>query len=142
MDRLSLLPRTGIRRSLALVALIVPLLIAAAASPQPTDAATIAAGTLAVPRPDGMTVGLAGTNDPQLFTNAQPFEVASVAVFDVPSQTWRSYVPGARAFANSLTTANLQPESIVFTKRTSSSTLVSSPVPLGGAPLIEFVLDD
>ena len=126
------------RLALALTVVAAAVLIAGGSSAQPGLAASTIAGALPVPRADGITVGFAGTNDPQLLAGAQPFEVASLAMFHVASQSWRTYVPGAPAFAQTITSLNLRPESIVFARRTSATTLVSTPGLLAGAPMIEI----
>lgn len=141
MDRLPLFPRASARIALAaaLAALALALVLSADGRTQTTSAATAVSGRLTVPRPQGMTVGYAGTGDPALFAQAQSFQVASVSMFHIPSQTWSSYVPGAPAFANSLTTLNLRSDSIVFAKRTESTKLVAAPVPLAGPPFVEII---
>ncbi len=138
MDRSLPFARASARAAVAIVAVALALGVAAITTSQFTSAATTTAGTFPVPRPEGVTIGYAGTSDPQLLAEAQPFEVASLSMFHVQTQRWSSYVPGAPAFANTLSPHNLRPDSIVFAKRTTTSALTGAAVPLAGAPLIEF----
>ena len=68
---------------------------------------------LPVPPAEGLTQGVSGTNDPAALAAAQPFEVRSISMFHVPSQSWLSFVPGAPAAANSLARGVLRPGSVV-----------------------------
>lgn len=131
-------PRARARVVVALLIVTLALGLTAGTTSQLTSAATATAGSFPVPRPEGVTISFAGTNDPQLLAAAQPFEVASLAMFHVPTQRWSTYVPGAPAFANTLSTANLRPASIVFAKRTETSSLTGAAIPLAGAAPIEF----
>ncbi len=91
---------------------------------------------LQVPQASGMTIGYAGTTQPEVLVSAQPFKIRTLATFDVATQRWSTYVPGAPAFANTLTSANLTPESIVFAKRTDATTLLWSPPVFAGPPVV------
>ena len=75
----------------------------------------VAGDPLILPPPpsDGLTQGISGTNDPATLASAQPFEVRSVSTFDVPSQSWLVYIPGAPAIANSLSRGLLDLDSVV-----------------------------
>ena len=91
---------------------------------------------LQVPQASGMTIGYAGTTQPEALVSAQPFKIRTLATFDVATQRWSTYVPGAPAFANTLTSANLTPESIVFAKRTDATSLLWSPPVFAGPPVV------
>ncbi|MBT5773530.1 MAG: hypothetical protein HOH95_04045, partial [Dehalococcoidia bacterium] len=91
---------------------------------------------LQVPQPSGMTIGYAGTTQPEALVSAQPFKIRTLATFHVPTQRWSTYVPGAPSFANTLTSANLTPESIVFAKRTDATSLLWSPPVFAGPPVV------
>jgi Big-like domain-containing protein len=90
---------------------------------------------LLVPPPAGITLGLSGVSSPAEFVDAQPFSIQSLAAFDIATQSWSTYVPGAPSFANSLTSDSLTPESIVFARRTSAGSLRWSPPPIAGPPV-------
>ena len=90
---------------------------------------------LLVPPPAGITLGLSGASSPAEFVDAQPFAIQSLAAFDIATQTWRTYVPGDPSFANSLTSENLTPETIVFARRTGARSLLWSPPPIAGPPI-------
>jgi len=138
VDRLLLFSHRGTRLSIAVVTLAIALLLAGGNFPRSGSAATAVAGVLPIPRADGVTIGYSGTDDPKLLVAAQPFGIASLAKFHVASQTWTTYVPGAPAFANTLTPLNLRPDSIVFARRTTSAALNGSPTPLAGPPIAVF----
>ena len=69
---------------------------------------------LPTPPEEEFTLGVSGTNDPAVLAAAQRFEVRLVAMLDVPSQIWLTYIPGAPDFVQSLTRGQLQPDSIVW----------------------------
>ena len=102
--------------------------VAAVRTPEPA--------LLPVPRAAGITIGYSGTTQPQALVAAQPFNVLSLSVFDVATQRWHVFVPGAPAFANTLTSSNLTPESIVFAKRTNAPKLLWSPPLFAGPPVV------
>ena len=118
------------------VALAIALAVVLSSPTERSDAAELPTGSLPVPRPEGMTVGFAGSRIPEEVVAAQPFAIESLSMFSIPLQRWYTYVPGAPTFANTLTSGNLRGESIVFAKRTASSALTGSAVPIAGAPLV------
>jgi hypothetical protein len=59
-----------------------------------------------VPPPGGLTIVTAGTTEIQSFIDSQQFEVSALFVFDLETQTFRTYIVGAPAFAQTLTTLN------------------------------------
>lgn len=134
-----LLPHASARLFLAVAIALLATLVAAQITSTSGSAASIATGVLPIPRPNGMTVGFAGTSNPETFAEAQPFEVASVSMFHVATQSWTTYVPGAPGFANTLTGKILRADDIVFAKRTGATALVSAPIPIAGAPVIELL---
>ena len=74
------------------------------------------ANVLPTPPEGGFTLGVSGTNDAAVLAALQPFEVHLIAMLDVPSQTWLTYIPGAPPFVQSLTRGRLQPDSIVWVR--------------------------
>ncbi|MYI82297.1 MAG: SH3 domain-containing protein, partial [Chloroflexi bacterium] len=88
------------------------------------------ANVLPTPPADKFTIGVSGTNDPAVLAASQPFEVKLVAMLDVPSQTWLTYIPDAPDFAQRLARGQLREDSIVWLRagavfmirRTASST--------------------
>ncbi len=66
--------------------------------------APVSAGPTAftAPPPGGISQGIAGTADVQALIDAQTFAVLAVWQLDVPTQQFRVYIPGAPAFANTL----------------------------------------
>ena len=79
-----------------------------------------AANVLAVPPAGGLTRGVAGTNDPTTLVAAQPFPVETLFVFNVGTQQYLTFIPGAPAMVNTLNTSTLQPDDVVTVRRASS----------------------
>ena len=79
--------------------------------------ADAAAGTLPIPPPGGFTQGLAGAADPRAVAAAQPFEVVAMWLFEPPSQTHLTYIPGAPDFVNTLGDASLRADSVITVRR-------------------------
>src|SRR5690606_7451138 len=63
----------------------------------PEPSLTVAGTPNQFPAPPigGMVMGIAGNTDPRFVVQAQEFTVESVWYFDVGSQRWLSYMPGA-----------------------------------------------
>ena len=74
------------------------------------------ANVLPTPPEGGFTLGVSGTNDPAVLAASQPFEVRLIAMLDVPSQIWLTYIPGAPDWVQSLTRGLLQPDSTVWVR--------------------------
>ncbi len=92
--------------------------------------------TLPVPPQGGLTQGPAGTNDPVAFIEAQAFPVHTLSVFDVTSQRYLTYIPGAPAHVNSLKVGTLDPNAIIAAKRADSGAAngaTPSTLPVTGA---------
>ena len=87
-----------------------------AAEPPPStdDPVTGDGNRLPSPPPDKLTLGVSGTNDPETLAAAQRFDVVLVAMLDVPSQQWLSYIPGGPAIVQTLGRGQLQPDSVVW----------------------------
>lgn len=83
------------------------------------------ANVLPTPPADKFTIGVSGTNDPAVLAASQPFEVKLVAMLDVPSQTWLTYIPDAPDFAQRLARGQLREDSIVWLR----AGAVSTPTP-------------
>lgn len=96
------------------------------ATPVPVPVPT-SANALPAPAPGGLTLGLSGTSDPAALAAAQAFAVESVSLLDVAAQRFLSYIPGAPPFASTLSSAMLQPASVVTIKRTGTLTLGAAP---------------
>lgn len=84
---------------------------------------------LATPARDGLTLGVAGTNDVAALIHAQPFAVDVVMSMDVSSQTWLTYIPGAPEWVNTLNRTTLSPSTVVFIRRSATA-----PDPVRAAP--------
>jgi len=106
--------------------------------PAPTTVSTVPAGgtpnTLRTPPPEGLTQGMAGTNDPAALASAQPFPVRSVSALDVATQRWLVYIAGAPAAVNTLHTGSMTPDSIVTVRRAGDGVPVSGPPPTQATP--------
>ena len=99
------------------------------ATPPPPLQAASTATVAEVPPLGGMTyVKTAGTTDVQELIDAQPFAVSALFVFDIPTQTYRSFVVGAPPFVQTLT--SLSVSDLVNIKR--ADTLVAATP--GGVP--------
>jgi len=72
---------------------------------------------LVSPAEGDLTVGPAGTPSVTALIEAQDFEVSTVLVFNVTSQEYLSYIPGAPAHANTLAINGLEPTSVVWLRR-------------------------
>lgn len=68
-----------------------------------------------VPPSGGITMGRAGVTSLAMLAASQPFEVASIAVFDIGTQQWRLFSPSAPSFANSIT--SVSPDDVVTIRR-------------------------
>src|SRR5690606_28744865 len=68
-------------------------------------------GELQAPPIGGVTAGAAGVADVSALVASQPYQVASVWRWDVPTQRMQQYTPGAPSFTNSLT--ELSPDDVV-----------------------------
>ncbi len=91
---------------------------------------------LVTPPPGGMTAGLAGTTSPETLAAAQPFEVATISVLDIETQRFLTYMPGAPAFVNTLTSTSLEAADVVLIRRAG----LASPEPsVEGAALVPAV---
>lgn len=84
---------------------------------------------LATPARDGLTLGVAGTNDVAALIQAQPFAVDVVMTMDVSSQSWLTYIPGAPEWVNTLNRSTLSPSTVVFIRRSATA-----PDPVRAAP--------
>ncbi len=69
------------------------------------------------PPPGGLTIGIAGASSLEALVAAQPFEVASVATFDVRSQRLLLHVVDGPADANTLAPGALDPGAVVLIRR-------------------------
>ncbi len=87
------------------------------------------ANVLPTPPEDGLTLGVSGSNDPAVLAASQPFEVKLIAMLDVPSQRWLTYVPGAPDVVQTLTRGLLQPDSIVWLRAGAVTTPEPEPEP-------------
>ncbi|MGE3857241.1 MAG: hypothetical protein AB7G21_09840 [Dehalococcoidia bacterium] len=83
----------------------------------------------ATPARDGLTLGVAGTNDVAALIAAQPFAVDVVMSLDVSSQSWLTYIPGAPDWVNTLNRGTLTPSTVVFIRRSATA-----PDPVRPAP--------
>ena len=92
--------------------------------------------TLPVPPQGGLTRGPAGTTDPAAFVEAQAFPVHTLSMFDVSSQSYLTFIPGAPAHVNTLSTSTLEADAIVSVKRAASGAgngATPSAIPVTGA---------
>lgn len=96
------------------------------ATPVPVPVPT-SANALTTPAAGGLTLGLSGTSDPDALAAAQAFAVESISVLNVSAQRFLSYIPGAPPFASTLSSAQLQPASVVTIKRTGTLTVGAAP---------------
>ena len=90
------------------------------------DPVTGDANALPSPPSNGLTLGVSGTNDPATLADAQPFEVRLIAMLDVPSQQWLTYVPGAPDIVQTLGRGQLQPDSVVWIRAGAVSEVVET----------------
>ena len=72
---------------------------------------------LPVPPPGGWSYGVSDTSDLAALIAAQRFPVASVWVFDVPTQEFLGHVVGAPEFVNTLDDSSLSPGRVVIMQR-------------------------
>lgn len=91
---------------------------------------------LPIPPQGGLTQGPAGTSDPIAFIEAQAFPVHTLSMFDVATQSYLTYIPGAPPHVNSLKVGTLDPDAIVAAKRAASGAAngaIPSAIPVTGA---------
>ena len=72
---------------------------------------------LPVPPPGGWSYGVSDTSDLAALIAAQRFPVASVWVFDVPTQEFLGHAVGAPEFVNTLDDSSLSPGRVVIMQR-------------------------
>lgn len=100
-----------------------------------TDVRELGASTgvqsLPAPPPGGFIEGVANTTDPIELLLAQNFAVTSILALDVESQLYLTYLPQAPEGANTLSAANLTPESIVIIKRSAIDAATFNVAPPG-----------
>ena len=81
------------------------------------DTDSCGSSVLPVPPPGGWSYGVSDTSDLAALIAAQRFPVASVWVFDVPTQEFLGHVVGAPEFVNSLDDSSLSPGRVVIMQR-------------------------
>lgn len=89
---------------------------------------------LAAPPEGGLTMGMAGTTDPDVLVAAQSFEVKAVALFDIAEQRWLIFVPGAPEGVNTLSSESLKTDSFVAIRSVSPVVEVSQPAEAADEP--------
>ena len=99
---------------------------AALREPPPVTDGT--ARPFATPRRDGLTLGVAGTNDVAALIRAQPFAVDLVTALDVSTQRWLTYIPGAPEWVNTLNASTMRRTSVVFIRRSAAAPDPTPPV--------------
>jgi uncharacterized protein YraI len=82
-------------------------------------------GVLTVPPAGGLTIGTTTEADPAALAAAQSYPVEGIWLFAVASQQFRQYLPGAPAFASTLT--SIPAGSVVTIKRAGTLTTTGSP---------------
>ena len=81
------------------------------------DTDSCGSSVLPVPPPGGWSYGVSDTSDLAALIAAQRFPVASVWVFDVPTQEFLGHVVGAPEFVNTLDDSSLSPGRVVIMQR-------------------------
>ena len=87
----------------------------------PTPNASGTARPFAAPSRDGLTLGIASTNDVPTLIRAQTFAVDVVMALDVPTQRWLTYIAGAPEWVNTLSRSTMRPNSVVFIRRSATA---------------------
>jgi len=87
----------------------------------PTALVATGASAFATPPSGGLTLGVAGTTDIAAVLAAQPFPVQTLLAWDVPSQSYLTYIPGAPAMVNTLNSSNLSADTVVIIRRDAST---------------------
>ncbi|RJQ12646.1 MAG: hypothetical protein C4558_01250 [Dehalococcoidia bacterium] len=99
--------------------------------PAPSVAATRVSTTLPLREPPagGLTVGLVSFVTPRAVAAAQPFEVASLSVYDAATGRFMTYIPGSPV--NTIGDDSLPAETVVFIRRRGDlPTTLPAPVPV------------
>jgi len=106
------------------------------AAPPPAAAPPVPSSAAPLPKPaeGGLTLGMAGTSDPAALVAAQPFPVESVSLLEVATQRWLTFIPGAPAVVNTLSSSVLRPDSVVTVKRQGLATPGAPPAPAAPRP--------
>ena len=102
-------------RRAACVLILVLTVAAAAAAPVQAQQPTL----MSAPPGGGITNGVAGTTDIEALVAAQTFVAETAWRFDIATQTWQRYTPGAPTFANNLILT--PPMDIVILRRASET---------------------
>ncbi len=115
-------------------------------SPIASAQEALTANVAPAPPPGGLTQVVAGTADVQALIDAQSFVVESVWKLDVATQQFQVHIPGAPAFANTLT--SLAPTDIVTLKAAptpvpaaQSTLIMNGRVLIDGAPVVAAELE-
>lgn len=98
-----------------------------ASGPVSPTLGTKVSGVFPVPAPGALTVGIAGTSSPSMLAAAQSFDVAAIIVHEVSTQAFLVFIPGAPDRVNTLTDANLNPDSVVWIRRAEAASLALPP---------------
>ncbi|MDA0350974.1 MAG: hypothetical protein O3A10_02030 [Chloroflexi bacterium] len=101
----------------------------AALSVAPTPIALSGPRAFLVPPLDGLTQGIAGTTDLDLLLDAQTFEVQTVSAWDVATQRFLTFIPGAPAYVSTLSSATLEADMVVMMRRGVAPSAASVPNP-------------
>ena len=80
------------------------------------------------PSRDGLTLGVAGTNDAAALIRTQPFAVDLVVALEVSTQRWLTYMPGAPEWVNTLNRSTMRPTTVVFIRRSATAPDPTPPV--------------
>ena len=99
----------------------------AATGATPSTLPVTGATAFAQPPAGGLTQGLAGTSEIETLLAAQPFAVQTVLAWDVPTQRFLTFIPGAPAHVNTLTEANLRGDMTVMIRRSEGSQVATAP---------------
>lgn len=97
--------------------------VAPTAPPGPVATSGVPRSLPTPPWEGALTIGVSGTNDPAALAAGQLFPVTTISLLDTASQQWLTFIPGAPAFASSLVTGILQPDSVVVIRRGSGVVL-------------------
>jgi len=98
-----------------------------------TVPASHSALVLPVPAPGTLTVGMSGVSSLTAFLAAQEFSPISVTMFDVKTQRFRVFVPGAPNSLNSLSPDEALPsDAVLWLRRSHSDTVSITALPASG----------
>lgn len=105
------------RLTLGVTLVLFVLMLVSVLSPDTAQAESPRASGAVIPPPGGVTIVRAGSNGLGAIVQSAPFAVEAIYAFDIATQRFVSFAPGAPTFVNTLQPSHLTPDTLVWLKR-------------------------